>query len=212
MINNNWRYFILCFGILTVTLAGCGLQKESDEARENQPGPVRYEIDEEFDEDLFQEEWDQWPENDSGEDAGAESDVEKPGAENKEAAGGNGVIGEIVTLTNEAREEHGLPPLRMDNDLNKVAEAKSADMAENNYFAHESPTYGTPFEMMDEFGIEYTVASENIAMGQRSAQQAVEGWMNSEGHRENILNNEVTHIGAGFEENGRYWTQMFIKK
>ena len=82
----------------------------------------------------------------------------------------------------------------------------------NNYFAHESPSLGTPFEMMKSFGISYKSAGENIARGQKSPKEVVDGWMNSSGHRANILNKSYTHIGVGYVENGRYWTQMFISK
>lgn len=85
-------------------------------------------------------------------------------------------------------------------------------MAVNNYFSHTSPTYGSPFDMMKKFGISYTAAGENIAKGQRTPQEVVTAWMNSEGHRANILNKNYTHIGVGFEENGYIWTQQFIKK
>ncbi|WP_242664935.1 CAP domain-containing protein, partial [Geobacillus zalihae] len=82
----------------------------------------------------------------------------------------------------------------------------------NHYFSHNSPTYGSPFEMMKKFGISYTAAGENIAKGQRTPQEVVNAWMNSEGHRANILNKNFTHIGVGFEENGYIWTQQFIRK
>jgi uncharacterized protein YkwD len=85
-------------------------------------------------------------------------------------------------------------------------------MAVNHYFSHNSPTYGSPFEMMRKFGISYTAAGENIAKGQRTPQEVVAAWMNSAGHRANILNKNYTHIGVGFEENGYIWTQQFIRK
>ena len=80
------------------------------------------------------------------------------------------------------------------------------------YFSHTSPTYGTPFQMMKNFGITYRTAGENIARGQISPKAVVDAWMNSSGHRANILNSSFTHIGVGYAENGRYWTQMFIGK
>ncbi|GAK00173.1 transporter [Geomicrobium sp. JCM 19055] len=66
--------------------------------------------------------------------------------------------------------------------------------------------------MMSEFGIEYMRAAENIAMGQQTSEQVMDGWMNSDGHRQNILDPELTHIGVGYEEDGNYWTQMFISE
>lgn len=86
-------------------------------------------------------------------------------------------------------------------------------MAKLNYFDHTSPTYGSPFDMMKQFGISYRTAGENIAMGQTSPQQVMQGWMNSSGHRANILNSSFTQIGVGIAKNakGQYiWTQQFI--
>lgn len=118
----------------------------------------------------------------------------------------------VVELTNQERTERGLSPLKISTELSKVAREKSRDMAENNYFSHNSPTYGSPFDMMKQFGITYKTAGENIARGQSTPQEVVNGWMNSEGHRENILNSSFTHIGVGYVENGNYWTQQFIGK
>ncbi|MDL4843196.1 CAP domain-containing protein [Aquibacillus rhizosphaerae] len=118
----------------------------------------------------------------------------------------------VVELTNQRREEKGLAPLDADPELTKVAQVKAEDMANSNYFSHTSPNYGSPFDMMKQFGVEYTTAAENIAAGQTTPDEVVKGWMNSEGHRKNILNEQLTHIGVGFAENGNQWTQMFIKK
>ncbi|MDC3413734.1 CAP domain-containing protein [Aquibacillus sp. 3ASR75-11] len=118
----------------------------------------------------------------------------------------------VVTLTNQEREQKGLQPLKSDKELTNVAQTKAEDMATNNYFSHTSPTYGSPFNMMQDFGIQYTTAAENLAQGQKTPKEVVNGWMNSPGHRKNILNKDVTHIGIGFAKDGNYWTQMFIKK
>ncbi|WP_246476532.1 CAP domain-containing protein [Salicibibacter cibi] len=120
---------------------------------------------------------------------------------------------EVVRLTNEEREDQGLQPLEAHSDLSDVARVKSEDMRDSDYFSHDSPNYGSPFDMMDEFGIDYMGAGENIAAGQQSPEQVVEGWMNSDGHRDNILNEDFTHIGIGHVAGGSYgdyWTQMFI--
>ncbi len=119
---------------------------------------------------------------------------------------------EVVNITNEERQKHGLAPLQVDGELSKVAREKSQDMAANGYFSHNSPTYGSPFNMMKSFGITYRTAGENIAKGQQSPEEVVNAWMNSEGHRANILNPNFTHIGVGFVEQGNYWTQQFIGK
>lgn len=114
---------------------------------------------------------------------------------------------QVADLVNQERAKAGLAPLQFDAALSKVATAKAADMAQNNYFDHISPTYGSPFDMMKQFGISYMTAGENIAMGQRTPQEVMTQWMNSEGHRQNIMNGSFTKIGVGYV-NG-YWVQTF---
>lgn len=118
----------------------------------------------------------------------------------------------VLDLTNAERAKAGLKPLQIDAALQKSARQKSTDMATKNYFSHTSPTYGSPFDQMKANGITYRSAAENIAMGQRTAQEVVNAWMNSEGHRKNILTPGFTHIGIGHDANGNYWTQQFIQK
>lgn len=117
---------------------------------------------------------------------------------------------QVAELVNEIRAENGLGSLKFNSPLSDVARAKSQDMHDNGYFAHESPTYGSPFEMMTAFGISYSTAGENIAMGYATPQAVVDAWMNSPGHRANILNASFTQIGVGYVSDGNYWTQMFI--
>lgn len=117
---------------------------------------------------------------------------------------------EVIRLTNEARKQNGLAPLSTNWELSRVARYKSQDMVDKRYFSHTSPTYGSPFDMMKAFGISYRAAGENIAYGQRTPQEVVNAWMNSPGHRANILNASFTQIGVGYVANGNYWTQMFI--
>ncbi|MBR2404529.1 MAG: SafA/ExsA family spore coat assembly protein [Clostridia bacterium] len=119
---------------------------------------------------------------------------------------------EVVRLVNEVRVQNGLSPLTHDWQLSRVARYKSQDMKDNNYFSHTSPTYGSPFDMMKSFGVSYRSAGENIAKGQSTPQAVVNAWMNSSGHRKNILSSSYTHIGVGYVANGNYWTQMFIGK
>ncbi|MGE6376326.1 CAP domain-containing protein [Peribacillus muralis] len=119
---------------------------------------------------------------------------------------------QVVKLTNAERAKQGLSALKIDTELSKVARIKSQDMKDNNYFDHNSPTYGSPFDMMKKFGISYSSAGENIAQGQQTPEEVVQGWMNSQGHRENIMNSSFTHIGVGYVESGNYWTQQFIGK
>ena len=119
---------------------------------------------------------------------------------------------EVVRLVNVERSKNGLSPLKQDWELSRVARYKSEDMRDRGYFSHTSPTYGSPFQMMKSFGISYKSAGENIARGYKTPSAVVSGWMNSSGHRANILNPSFTHIGVGFVADGHYWTQMFIAK
>ncbi len=117
---------------------------------------------------------------------------------------------QVVDLVNSERAANGLAPLTLNEKLCGVARTKSQDMKNLGYFSHTSPTYGSPFDMMKSFGISYRTAGENIAMGQRTPQEVVNAWMNSAGHRANILNPSFTQIGVGYVADGNYWTQMFI--
>lgn len=119
---------------------------------------------------------------------------------------------EVIRLVNEIREQNGLEKLTADWELSRVARYKSQDMKDNRYFSHNSPTYGTPYQMMKSFGITYRTAGENIAQGYSSPQAVVNAWMNSPGHRKNILNSSFTKIGVGYVKSGNYCTQMFIGK
>ena len=87
-------------------------------------------------------------------------------------------------------------------------------MRDKKYFNHTSPTYGTPFQMMESYGIKYTAAGENIAAGFFNCQDVMEGWLNSPGHKANILNESYTELGLGFVTGGAYgayWVQVFIR-
>ena len=119
---------------------------------------------------------------------------------------------EVIRLVNEIRVKNGLSQLKENWELSRVARYKSQDMKDNNYFSHTSPIYGSPFNMIKNFGISYRSAAENIAKGQATPQAVVNAWMNSSGHRANILNSSYTEIGVGYVESGKYWTQMFIGK
>lgn len=117
---------------------------------------------------------------------------------------------QVITLVNQIRAENGLAPLQSNWQLCRVARYKSQDMKDNRYFSHTSPTYGSPFDMIRNFGISYRTAGENIAKGYATPQAVVDGWMNSSGHRANILNATYTEIGVGYVPEGHYWTQMFL--
>lgn len=121
---------------------------------------------------------------------------------------------EVFKLINEQRVKNGLTALIIDNELQNVARVKAKDMIENNYFSHNSPTYGTPFEMIKKYGISYKTAGENIA-GNSNNVKAVDAWMNSSGHRANILNNSFNFTGIGVVQSPKYgkiYVQMFIGK
>lgn len=121
---------------------------------------------------------------------------------------------EMLDLVNAERAKNNVPALQADVEVTDVARIKSQDMIDNNYFSHNSPTYGSPFDMMNDFGIEYVKAGENIA-GNQSVQNAHDSLMNSPGHRKNILDPDYTHIGIGIKEGSQYgniFTQMFISK
>ncbi len=119
---------------------------------------------------------------------------------------------ETLNLINAERVKNGLSELKIDNELQRVARIKAQDMVDNNYFSHTSPTYGSPFDMMKSFKISYKTAGENIA-GNSSNQGAVNAWMNSEGHKANILNSSFNYTGLGVVNSSKYgkiYVQMFI--
>ena len=121
---------------------------------------------------------------------------------------------EVVRLVNIERSKNGLSPLKEDWELSRVARYKSQDMKDKNYFSHTSPTYGSPFDMMQRFGVQYSSAGENIAAGQQTAEEVMNSWMHSSGHRANILNADYEKIGIGFVKGGQYgtyWVQLFKK-
>ncbi|HPU45507.1 MAG TPA: CAP domain-containing protein [Thermoclostridium sp.] len=121
---------------------------------------------------------------------------------------------QLLTLINNERAKGGLPALQADMELMRVARTKANDMVQNNYFSHYSPTYGSPFDMMRQFGISFKAAAENIA-GNSTIQGAVSAWMNSSGHKANIMNASYNYTGIGIARSNKYgyvFVQMFIKK
>lgn len=120
----------------------------------------------------------------------------------------------VIVIVNAERAKIGLQPLKINWQLSRIARYKSQDMINKNYFSHTSPTYGSPFNMIENFGIKFSAGGENIAMGQKTAVEVMNAWMNSPGHKSNILNATYTEVGVGLAKNGNglcYWTQMFIK-
>jgi uncharacterized YkwD family protein len=122
--------------------------------------------------------------------------------------------GELFNLVNDARAEAGVAPLTLSKEISNVARIKADEMRLRNYFDHTSPVYGSPFEMLRSFGIMYKTAGENIAKGQKTAKAVFAAWMNSSGHRANILNESYDEIGIGFSTNGTtsYWVQIYASR
>lgn len=121
---------------------------------------------------------------------------------------------EVARLVNVERSKKGLPPLTLNWELSRVARYKSQDFINKKYFDHQSPTYGSPFDMMESFGIKFTAGGENIAKGQPSPSAVMNSWMNSAGHRGNILSSSYNQIGVGAAKDSKgnlYWTQLFIR-
>lgn len=121
---------------------------------------------------------------------------------------------QMLNSVNRERSRNGLAPLQADLQLTKLARMKSQDMISKNYFSHQSPTYGSPFDMMRTYGVSYRTAGENIA-GNGSVSGAHTSLMNSSGHRANILSSRFTHVGIGIVKGGRYgmmFTQLFTAK
>ncbi|MET9405245.1 CAP domain-containing protein [Streptomyces sp. NPDC002935] len=119
---------------------------------------------------------------------------------------------EVIALTNAERASAGLPPVAADAPLTVAAQAHSADMVARDFYAHTSPDGGRPWDRAAAAGSTRRTIGENIACGQRSPAEVVRGWMNSPGHRANILKRDFTHIGIGLAGGGRagtYWTQLF---
>lgn len=121
---------------------------------------------------------------------------------------------EVFDLINNQRTQNGLSALKLDTETLRVARIKAQDMVDNNYFSHNSPTYGSPFQMLNSFKISYKTAGENIA-GNSSNSSAVTAWMNSSGHKANILNSSFNYTGIGVVKSSKYgkvYVQMFLGK
>lgn len=121
---------------------------------------------------------------------------------------------EVFDLINNQRNQNGLSALKLDTETLRVARIKAQDMVDNNYFSHNSPTYGSPFQMLNSFKISYKTAGENIA-GNSSNSSAVTAWMNSSGHKANILNSSFNYTGIGVVKSSKYgkvYVQMFWGK
>lgn len=121
---------------------------------------------------------------------------------------------EVFNLINQQRNNNGLQALKVDEEVQRVARIKAQDMVDNNYFSHTSPTYGSPFDMLSSFKVTYKTAGENIA-GNSTNSAAVTAWMNSSGHKANILNGNYNYTGIGVVKSSKYgkiFVQIFIGK
>ena len=117
-------------------------------------------------------------------------------------------IADVVDLVNRERAKEGLSALSTNDTLMAAAQIRATEL--RTLFAHDRPDGSVCFTVLDEVGLPYMTAGENIAMGYPSPERVVEGWMNSPGHRANILNEYFTAIGVGYDENGRCWVQLFV--
>lgn len=118
----------------------------------------------------------------------------------------------VIELANMARADVGAGPLSCDEDMARTARLHSQDMCDQGYFSHTGLDGRSPFDRMRDQGVSYRTAGENIARGQRTAEAVHTAWMNSDGHRRNILNPAFGRIGVGYVEcpgSGPYWTQVF---
>ena len=142
-------------------------------------------------------------------------------SENNTSAGNTATSGnmnqdeqEVFNLINKQRTSNGLIVLKIDEEVPKVARIKAEDMVKSNYFSHQSPTYGSPFDMLKNFKISYRSAGENIAANSSNT-GAVNAWMNSSGHRANILSSNYNYTGIGVVSSPKYgkiYVQQFIGK
>ena len=119
----------------------------------------------------------------------------------------------LLNLLNQERIAQGLSPLTLDAELSRIARIKSADMRDNHYFAHESPTYGRVSNMLKTFGYSFSGAGENIAH-HATTEKAHAAFMSSDGHRRNILSSAWKKVGLGivYDANGYvYVTEVFVR-
>ena len=153
------------------------------------------------------------PQEEPGEESPQETPPaqENPDEDAPEESGGVQEAAEAVaSLVNAARQDAGLSELELDADLCAAAQARAQEIAQS--FSHTRPDGSSCFTILEEFGISYRAAGENIAMGQRTPEEVMDGWMNSSGHRANILNGTFTSIGVGYYVDGAgaaHWVQIF---
>ena len=113
----------------------------------------------------------------------------------------------VFLLTNIERESRGIPPLQWDNRLGAAARAHTEDMVRNNFLSHTGSDRSNAGQRISRAGFTWIRAAENIAEGQRTPEEVIRSWMTSPGHRSNILDPALSHLGVGFAANK--WTQKF---
>ncbi|MET9346419.1 CAP domain-containing protein [Streptomyces termitum] len=132
------------------------------------------------------------------------------GTGSRRATADSSAAGQVIALVNAERAKAGCGPLTANATLTRAAQGHSDDMAARDFFDHTNPDGDGPGERVTAAGYPWTTYGENIAMGQTTPEQVMEGWMNSQGHRENILNCSFKEIGVGVQKDGGpYWTQVF---
>lgn len=121
---------------------------------------------------------------------------------------------EVLVLVNQERQLAGQAPLLLDTGAEKAAKAHSEDMLGRGYFNHDTPEGWSHVDRLSMLGVTgFNMSGENIARGQTTAAQVMSDWMNSQGHKENILRPEFTHIGMGVAEGPQvHWTQVFLRR
>lgn len=137
-----------------------------------------------------------------------ENDIQKPDADENIGAT---LEMQVLELVNKYRAENGLGKVEFDVSVKKAADKRAQEI--QSVFSHTRPDGRDCFSVLSEYGISYRGAGENIAMGQSSAHEVMNDWMNSDGHRKNILNPNFTKLGVGLHKgsDGRlYWSQLFI--
>ncbi|KAK9767226.1 hypothetical protein K7432_003108 [Basidiobolus ranarum] len=124
---------------------------------------------------------------------------------------GNDDLQKMLELVNQQRQQNGQNPLQLDSRLVQAAQKHTDYQASIGQITHDEP--GRPLSTrVSETGFKWTALGENVAMGYTSVEAVMNGWMNSPGHRQNILNPQFTHFGSGYVANGNYWTQDFARQ
>lgn len=121
---------------------------------------------------------------------------------------------QLLQLLNAERQKIGAPPLRISSQLAQAAQRHADDMANNNFLSHEGSDGSTMESRIQETGYAFSAIAENVAGGQPTPESVIQTWLNSSGHRRNMLNPEYTEIGIGYATNSssqytHYWTQVF---